>query len=60
MESKEFEVFIKELLVRKIKCKADSELEALESVKADYYAGKIVLDAVDFLNRDFQCKEIIL
>lgn len=44
----DYEIEIKETLVRKVKIKAESLNEAKTAVETDYYSGKIVLTADDF------------
>lgn len=59
MEEKEFEITIKEVLCRTVKRKAPSMEEALDGVKAEYRAEKIVLEADDFSYSDFSGREVI-
>ena len=44
----DYEIEIKETLVRKVKIKAESLNEAKTAVETDYYSGTIVLTADDF------------
>lgn len=59
MEEKEFEITIKEVLCRTVKRKAPSMEAALDGVKAEYRAEKIVLEASDFSYSDFSGREVI-
>ena len=45
----DYEIEIKETLVRKVKIKAESLNEAKATVETDYYSGKIILSADDFV-----------
>lgn len=59
IEEREYEITIREVLVRRVKCMAESELDALQNVEADYRAGNIVLEADDFSYNEFSSREII-
>lgn len=58
MEEKEYEVTIREILQRKVRQRASSEEEAQDMVKARYRAGEIVLEADDFFDHEFRCREV--
>ena len=57
MEEKEYEVTIREILQRKVRQRAASE-EAQDMVVARYRAGEIVLEADDFFDHEFRCREV--
>lgn len=58
MEEKEYEVTIREILQRKVRQRAASEEEAQDMVEARYRAGEIVLEADDFFDHEFKCREV--
>lgn len=57
IKEKEFEVEIREILVRVQKVKANSLGEAIDKAMEMYYAEEIVLDAEDFKDVDFNPSE---
>lgn len=57
IKEKEFEVEIKEILVRVQKVKANSLGEAIDKAMEMYYSEEIVLDAEDFKDVDFNPSE---
>lgn len=57
IKEKEFEVEIKEILVRVQKVKANSLGEAIDKAMEMYYSEEIVLDAEDFKELDFNPSE---
>lgn len=57
IKEKEFEVEIKEILVRVQKVKANSLGEAIDKAMEMYYSEEIVLDAKDFKDVDFNPSE---
>jgi len=57
MEEKEYEVTIREILQRKVRQRAASEEEAQDMV-VRYRAGEIVLEADDFFDHEFRCREV--
>lgn len=58
MEEKEYEVTIREILLRTVRQKAPSAKEAQAMVEARYRAEEIVLVAEDFFDHEFQCREV--
>lgn len=59
MEEKEYEVTIREILQRRVRQRASSEEEAQDMVEARYRAGEIVLEADDFFDHEFECREVL-
>lgn len=57
IKEKEFEVEIKEILVRVQKVRANSLGEAIDKAMEMYYSEEIVLDAEDFKDVDFNPSE---
>lgn len=59
MAEMEYEVIIREVLERKVKCRAPDEQQAVDRVQARYQAGEIILDAEDFAYKEFDCHEML-
>lgn len=59
MEEKEYEITIREVLERKIKCKAKSEDEAMDLVITEYQEEKIVLGAEDYSFSEYESREVV-
>jgi len=58
MAEMEYEVTIREVLERKIKCRAADEQQAVDQVQARYHAGEIVLESEDFAYKEIGCREV--
>ena len=55
--SKEYDVMIKETLMKKVSVEAKNPEEAKEKIRSEWQRGEHILEADDFLDVEFECDE---